>query len=332
MRIAYILETIDVAGGVKVVVEHAEELAARGHDVTLVARSWNRDWIQVRVPVLVVPELTREHLPEADIFVATWYATVLPAIASGRARRVVHFSQGYEAAYSSFFHLVPEIETAYSAPVPKLVISPHVLAWLEGRFPGPFHVVPQAIRLADFEPGPERPGPFDPPVIGIVGPFEAPMKGVPVALEAVRLLRDSGVPAVLHRVSQSPRLEAEARFGPCESYQRALPVARMGEFYRGLDLLLFASEPAEGWGLPPLEAMAAGVPAVVTDIPSLRALPDGATLRVAVGDAHGLAEGARALLLDPERWRQQRSLGLAAASAFTIARAVDVVESVLASL
>ena len=141
MRIAYVLETIDVAGGVKVVVEHATELAARGHDVTLVARSWNREWIRVGVPVRIVPELTREHLPDADVFVATWFATVLPALASGRARRVVHFSQGYEAAYAHLAHLAPEVEAAYAAPVPKLVISAHVLGWLEGRFPGPFFVV-----------------------------------------------------------------------------------------------------------------------------------------------------------------------------------------------
>ena len=332
MRIAYILETIDVAGGVKVVLEHAAELASRGHDVTVVARSWNRDWIEVEVPVRLVPELTREHLPEADVYVATWYATVLPAIASGRARRVVHFSQGYEAAYPHLAHLAPEIEEAYSAPVPKLVISPHVLTWLEGRFPGPFHVVPQAIRHADFEPGPERAGPSEPPVIGIVGPFEATMKGIPVALEALRLLRASGVPALLHRVSQTPRSEREARFGSCEEYGMALPVSRMGDFYRGLDLLLFASEPEEGWGLPPLEAMAAGVPTVVTDIPSLRELPGGATLRVAVGDAGGMALGARALLRDAGRWREQRSMGLVAARAFTVGRAVDVVESVLATL
>lgn len=332
MRIAYILETIDVAGGVKVVVEHAEELASRGHDVIVVAKSWNRQWIDVGVPVRIVPELTREHLPDADVFVATWYATVLPALASGKARRVVHFSQGYEAAYSDFAHLAPEIEAAYLAPIPKLVISRHVLRWLEGRFPGPFHVVPQTIRLADFAPGPERPGPCNPPVVGIVGPFEAAMKGVPVALEALRLIRASGIPAALHRVSQSPRSEAEARLGSCQGYWTALPVAHMGDFYRGLDLLLFASEPEEGWGLPPLEAMAAGVPTVVTDIPSLRELPNGATRRVAVGDARGMAREACALLGDPGEWREQRLKGVAAASVFSVARAVDVVESLLSSL
>lgn len=332
MRIAYVLETIDVAGGVKVVVEHAAELAARGHDVVVVARSWNRGWIEVGVPVLLVPELTREHLPEADVFVATWFGTVLPAIASGRARRVVHFSQGYEAAYPHFAHLAPEIEAAYSAPVPKLVISAHVLDWLEGRFPGPFHVVPQAIRLGDFAPGPRRTGPSSPPVVGVVGPFEAAMKGIPVSLEAVRLLRASGVPVRLRRVSQSPLSEAEAALGACESYDTALPVAAMGEFYRGLDLLLFASEPSEGWGLPPLEAMASGVPTVVTDIPSLRALPEGSTRRVAVGDAVAMAREAGSLLADPARWREQRERGIEAAGAYTIARAVDVVESVLRSL
>mgnify|MGYP000873630014 CR=1 FL=1 len=103
------------------------------------------------------------------------------------------------------------------------------------------------------------------------------------------------------------------------------------EFARQRDgLELIASENYASRAV--LEAMATGVPVVVTDIPSLRELPCGSTLRVAVGDARGLAQGARDLLLDPARWREQRSRGLAAAKAFSVSRAVDVVESVLASL
>jgi len=38
MRIVYVLESLELSGGVKVIVEHAEGLRARGHDVMLVTR------------------------------------------------------------------------------------------------------------------------------------------------------------------------------------------------------------------------------------------------------------------------------------------------------
>ena len=33
MKIVYVVESLELSGGVKVIVEHAEGLAARGHDV-----------------------------------------------------------------------------------------------------------------------------------------------------------------------------------------------------------------------------------------------------------------------------------------------------------
>jgi hypothetical protein len=45
-----------------------------------------------------------------------------------------------------------------------------------------------------------------------------------------------------------------------------------------------------------------------------------------------MARQARMLLKDPGRWREQRLRGIETARSFTVARAVDVVESVLLSL
>ena len=55
----------------------------------------------------------------------------------------------------------------------------------------------------------------------------------------------------------------------------------------------------EGFGLPPVEGIAAGTPAIVSDLPVLReVLGDGASY-VRPGDAAGLAEALLAVAGDP---------------------------------
>jgi glycosyltransferase involved in cell wall biosynthesis len=60
--------------------------------------------------------------------------------------------------------------------------------------------------------------------------------------------------------------------------------------------VLVAPSRAEGFGLPVLEAMAAGVPAVTSDVPALVEVGGGATVTVPVGDSGALAESLSAVL------------------------------------
>jgi glycosyltransferase involved in cell wall biosynthesis len=66
---------------------------------------------------------------------------------------------------------------------------------------------------------------------------------------------------------------------------------------RGATVLAFPSR-YEGFGLPPLEAMAVGVPVVATAAGSLPEVLGDAALLVPVGDAEALAEGLAAVLDD----------------------------------
>jgi glycosyltransferase involved in cell wall biosynthesis len=71
-------------------------------------------------------------------------------------------------------------------------------------------------------------------------------------------------------------------------------------WYHAADLLAFPST-SEGWGLVVLEALAAGLPAVVSDIPVFREyLTDGEGVLIApVNDPHALASRMREILSDP---------------------------------
>jgi len=76
--------------------------------------------------------------------------------------------------------------------------------------------------------------------------------------------------------------------------------AHLRELYRGAIALLQPST-AEGFGYPPLEAMACGTPAVVSDIPVLRETTGGAARTCPPEDAGAWAAAMRAMLNSEER-------------------------------
>ena len=78
--------------------------------------------------------------------------------------------------------------------------------------------------------------------------------------------------------------------------------------------VLAAPSLAEGFGLPVLEAMAAGVPVVHSDDPALVEVAGGAGTVVRRGDLASLTEGLRAVLADPDHTIEA---GLTRASEFT---------------
>ncbi|ASU80823.1 glycosyltransferase family 1 protein [Actinopolyspora erythraea] len=79
---------------------------------------------------------------------------------------------------------------------------------------------------------------------------------------------------------------------------------------------LVAPSMAEGFGLPVLEAMAAGVPVVHSDAPALVELADGAGITVPRADAAALAVALRGVLADPGRSARMAEAGRARAERF----------------
>jgi glycosyltransferase involved in cell wall biosynthesis len=77
-----------------------------------------------------------------------------------------------------------------------------------------------------------------------------------------------------------------------------LPDAELAAVLRGAAVLAVPSL-AEGFGLPVLEAMAAGVPVVHSDAPALVEVAGGAGRCVPRGDAKALAEALREVLSSP---------------------------------
>ena len=150
----------------------------------------------------------------------------------------------------------------------------------------------------------------------------APYKNHRAAVEVLaRIVKRSERDVRLVRVGPPlPAAEAERsrRYGLRERTLELGHVseAALADAYRRCDVVLHPSL-YEGFGWPPLEAMASGVPVVVSTWPSLVEVTDGAALRADAEDYDGLADCVLTALEDEQVTQELRRRGLERARQFS---------------
>ncbi|HSK09380.1 MAG TPA: glycosyltransferase family 1 protein [Vicinamibacterales bacterium] len=104
---------------------------------------------------------------------------------------------------------------------------------------------------------------------------------------------------------------ARAGLGDRVSLRSYIPDQELGRLYAAASAFAFLSD-YEGFGLTPLEALAAGVPLVLGDIPVAREVCGDAALYVSTGDPEAIAAALESVLYDAGT--RERLLGPAAAA------------------
>jgi glycosyltransferase involved in cell wall biosynthesis len=154
-----------------------------------------------------------------------------------------------------------------------------------------------------------------------------PYKNVPGVLRVVAALRAGGIDAALLRVGRPlyrhERRLAE-RLGLDGVIREVGPVSdeELTGLYNAADAFLFPSY-HEGFGWPPLEAMACGTPVVASDCAALTESLGDAALSAPADDADGLAEAMATVFASPELAASLRERGLRRASRFSWSSAAE---------
>lgn len=333
------------SGGHRVVYQHANFLAARGHRVMIVHlsdpapdprplpqrarrlirfaadRYW-RDFrptgwfpLDPRVRCLFWPNQQGRSLPASDILVATsWETAGLVNRHPDPAARKFYFLQSYETWSGS----EARVDETWRYPMTRIVIS----AWLEEIAEGlgvETVFVPNGVDLELFRrstPAADRP---DNAVL--FQSMTRELKGSRDAVAALNMLAERGVALDLRAFGDVDPRELGLTV-PCR-FTKHPPQAHLVGLYDAAAIYVTVSH-LEGWGMTMTEAAACGAALVVSDIGGHRSfandtnavlVPPRAPAALADALAGLIGDKARRVVLADEAFRSAQAFGWPAASA-----------------
>jgi glycosyltransferase involved in cell wall biosynthesis len=294
VKIGYFIKNIGVSGGVKIVLQHVKMLRDAGYDATLFTQQIKDPWDRMDIPMHICKD-DLSDLPECDIIIGSIYNDVKKLFQRNKGN-VVHLCQGYEPIdYMSritqesiteryhrtgFFSFVEryfdtvkfkkrirEIEAIYALPTYKAAVSKHLVQLISERYHQKCVLIQNGIDLSVFHPPAKREWGKDGKIrILSMGSMNVGFKGIPDTLEAVKELQRKGVNVELVRVSPGPQSKAEEQSGVVKEYYHGLKEHEMADMYRGADVYISSSLEGEGFGLPAIEALASGLPSILTEV------------------------------------------------------------------
>lgn len=356
MKITFVLEHADLAGGIRVVAIYADRLTRRGHDVTVVStprrplgwREAARSLVKFRsLPkrypangpshidaVDVAHRRTRKYgpvrdadVPDGDVVVATWWETAeWVAKLSPKKGAKAFFIQHHEKLFAG--QPIGRVEATWRLPMHKIVISKWLKETAEQLYSDvDVSHVPNSVDTEQFFAQPR--GRQLVPTVGLLY-SSTPFKGVDVSLEAIR--RASKVVPNLQVVAfGAVDLVDELPLPAGARYTLFPPQDQIRNIYAACDVWLCGSR-SEGFHLPPLEAMACRCPVVSTNVGGpADTIVDGVNGHlVDVDDVEALADRlVRVLSLPSDRWRAMSDAAYATAMEYSWDDATDKLESAL---
>ncbi len=360
MKITFVLPTLSLTGGMRVLSIYTKLLQKRGHKILIVStplqqptliqqlrslfrgRGWQParkkelshfDQVDVERRILETDRpITDGDVPDADIIMATWWETAesVAKLSPSKGAKV-YFLQHYEA-----FDYVPKgrVEATWRLPMHKILVA----QWLADKARNEYgdlsaSLVPPTVDTKQFyDPKSRSKQPRGKQSVPTVGLYYSttPWKGCDIALEAFSIA-----------AKKIPNLHLVA-FGSGETPPPSLPLPegteyirspnqdQLRECYSKCDAWLFGSR-SEGFGLPILEAMACGTPVIGTPAgaaPEL--LAGGGGILVKPEDPEDMAKAIEQICqLSDTEWRAMSETALETVINYTWEDATDLFEAAL---
>jgi glycosyltransferase involved in cell wall biosynthesis len=351
MKITIVMSVADMSGGARVIGLYADRLRRRGHDVQIVSAGpppvdlrtrlraliRERRWIPVvrrfpsHIDHLDVPHRVLERhrgvrdsdVPDADVVVATFWTTAEPVARLSPSKGAkAYYMQDYGAPGMELEDLIP----TWKLPMHIITLAEWLRDLIEehdGR--KPISLVRCSVETDYFHAEPRGKQPT--PTVGFLY-RESEIKGYDIVLEAFRLARLE-VPH-LRLLTYGP-LVPQQRLPEGMEFRHHPATEDLRHIYAACDAWLFASR-REGFGLPPLEAMACRTPVIGTPagiVPELIRKHDGGVI-VAPEDPVDMARAIVRFARMPEsEWKVFSDRAHASVAGYSLDDAVDLFEAAL---
>jgi len=354
VRLSFFLSTLWLSGGVKAILETANRLAARGHGVCFVVPGGTtapevRSEMDARIEVREVSPLSSQSnplllgrlvlemaksAPPSDILISTHTPTTLAVLIAAhllKKGRPVWYCQDYDLMFQNRPAVRWLLHNALRWHTCAIVVSHALQEELQAYVPGkPIYVSGDGLShpelLKPCAPA-ERAQLHGPQATILYLGDIRPRKGWDDFLKAAELVYQQFPNLLLQIVSKEPceiqtQVPYEFRLRPSD--------AELARLMAMCDVFVSASW-WEGFGLPPLEAMACGAPVVMTDSHGGReyAKPGENCLMVPPRDPSALAQAVLQVLRDPAISEHFRRAGPLTARQFTWEKSVDRFEEAL---
>jgi glycosyltransferase involved in cell wall biosynthesis len=306
---------VETAGNYSVAEQVAVPLALAREGVTL-----------FHAPHYVLPPLVRctsvvtihdcihlmfpQYLPNRFAY---WYARTSISLAARRATRIMTVSESSKRDILKFVDTEPgKIDVIYNAYDDRFAIDPREEDVVRVR--ERYQLESEFVLYA-----------------GNVKPH----KNLERLIEAFHLVRNRGLDhlklvLIGDEISKYTALRRAVHHHQLHKYVRFLgylPEETLAVMYRLAGVFVFPSL-YEGFGLPPLEAMASGTPVVTSNVSSLPEVAGDAAVLVDPYDPHAIADGIYQVLTDEQLRRDLRRKGVARAGMFSWEQSVRRVRAI----
>lgn len=321
MKIVFVVNTLGLTGGIKVVFIHANNLVNQGHDVSIIhllkleeslkgslvgalksgkyiaSKLFHKpkpNWFSLDPKIDVSHRSSLKGIDDYDAIIATanetadWVAK-LPNEKGGK----FYFVQDYEY-WSREQELV---DKTYTLPLKKIVSS----SWIKNILKEKFNEDSVGIVFngVDYEKFNIEEKQFNQNKIILMQYHFLERKGIDIGLEALKEIKQR-YPNV--QIKMFGMYKPQHTFPDGTEYFFDLPQKQLVELYQKADIFI-SSSLQEGFSMPPMEAMAAKCAVISTDV---GAVPDYAThnetaLIVPKGDKKVLIDAMEELLEEEEK-------------------------------
>lgn len=393
MKITFVLPSLAVGGGVRVVLEYANRLIERGHEVSIVypvippfpndlfrqfglrnsilkflksrssqtENNWKVNAKLIRVPTLS-PKLKgtfERKIPDADAIVATEWRTAYAVAKLGSEKgEKFHFIQHYECweawdderCWERMKNLEKDpnrlslamadvdtsdlkfhktkilIDNSFRLPLRKITISSWLKELIEIKFNQKVEgIIINGVDFARFY-NENKGSNNQKEKKNILAPYrDMKWKGMEDAIKAFEIVKEKYPNA--HFLMFGP---VKPKVPDWIEFHRISSDEQLRKLYSAADIFVFPSW-VEGFGLPPMEAMACRCAVVSTDVGAISeyAIPGKTICAVPPRQPEALAEETIELLRNQEKLQKLSEAGYEHIKHFTWKRSTDEFENII---